>query len=59
MLSHMTEKPAETVTVEFAVGMGDGQYKASVAVPAGRTNREKDPHSNSRFGYSRIADYSP
>ena len=34
----MNEQPQETVTVEFAVGVGDGKFTASAAVPAGPTN---------------------
>jgi Fe-S-cluster containining protein len=34
----MDEQPQETVSVEFAVGIGDGKFTASAVVPAGRTN---------------------
>src|ERR1039458_2807748 len=34
----MDEKPQETVSVEFAVGIGDGKFTATAAVPAGRAN---------------------
>jgi Fe-S-cluster containining protein len=34
----MDEQSPETVTVEFEVGIGDGRFKASAIVPAGRTN---------------------
>jgi Fe-S-cluster containining protein len=34
----MAEQVEDMVTVEFAVGMGDGQFKASATVPAGQTN---------------------
>jgi len=34
----MEEKPQETVTVEFAIGVLDGRFNASATVPAGRTN---------------------
>ncbi len=34
----MNEQAQETVTVEFAVGLGDGKFTASAAVPAGPTN---------------------
>jgi Fe-S-cluster containining protein len=34
----MDEKPQETVTVEFAIGVLDGQFNASAKVPVGRTN---------------------
>jgi Fe-S-cluster containining protein len=34
----MHEQPRETVTVEFAVGVGDGKFTASAVVPAGQTN---------------------
>ena len=37
----MTDQPSnspETVTVEFAVGIGDGKFTASAIVPAGLTN---------------------
>ncbi|MDE3185973.1 MAG: YkgJ family cysteine cluster protein [Acidobacteriota bacterium] len=34
----MAEQVGEMVTVEFAVGIGDGQFKASATVPAGQTN---------------------
>ncbi len=37
----MNEQPQETVTVEFAVGVGDGKFTASAAVPAGPTNLTK------------------
>jgi Fe-S-cluster containining protein len=30
--------PAETVTVEFSIGLGDGSLKVSATVPAGQTN---------------------
>ena len=34
----MDEKPQETVSVEFAVGIGDGKFTATAVVPAGQTN---------------------
>jgi Fe-S-cluster containining protein len=34
----MDEQPLETVSVEFTVGIGDDQFTATAAVPAGRTN---------------------
>src|SRR5271157_4741205 len=34
----MDENPQETVTVEFTVGIGDGRFTATAAVPAGHTN---------------------
>ncbi|HEU5403899.1 MAG TPA: YkgJ family cysteine cluster protein [Terriglobales bacterium] len=34
----MTEPAAQTVAVEFALKVGDGQLKASVTVPSGQTN---------------------
>jgi Fe-S-cluster containining protein len=34
----MDQQPQETVSVEFAVGIGDGKFTASAVVPAGPTN---------------------
>lgn len=34
----MSEQPQETVSVDFTVGIGDGQIKATAVVPAGQTN---------------------
>jgi len=34
----MNEQPQETVSVEFAVGIGDGKFTATAVVPAGPTN---------------------
>lgn len=34
----MAEQLEEMVTVEFAVGIGDGQFNAAATVPAGQTN---------------------
>jgi Fe-S-cluster containining protein len=34
----MNEQPQETVSVEFTVGIGDGQFAATAVVPAGQTN---------------------
>jgi Fe-S-cluster containining protein len=34
----MDEKPQETVSVDFAVGIGDGKFTATAVVPAGQTN---------------------
>jgi Fe-S-cluster containining protein len=34
----MTEESPETVSVEFAVGIGEGKFTATAVVPAGQTN---------------------
>jgi Fe-S-cluster containining protein len=34
----MSETPQETVSIEFAVGIGDGRFDATAVVPAGHTN---------------------
>jgi Fe-S-cluster containining protein len=34
----MDEQPQETVSVEFAVAIGDGKFTATAVVPAGQTN---------------------
>jgi hypothetical protein len=34
----MTEESQETVSVEFAIGIGDGKMTATAVVPAGQTN---------------------
>jgi Fe-S-cluster containining protein len=34
----MEEQPQETVSVEFTVGVGDEQFRATAVVPAGQTN---------------------
>lgn len=34
----MDEKPQETVSVEFAVSIGEGKFTATAVVPAGQTN---------------------
>jgi Fe-S-cluster containining protein len=34
----MTEQHEETVSVQFAVGIGDGKFTATAVVPAGQTN---------------------
>jgi Fe-S-cluster containining protein len=34
----MNEQPPETVSVNFAVGVGDGKFTATAVVPAGQTN---------------------
>ncbi len=34
----MDEQPLETVSVDFAVRIGEGQFKATAVVPAGQTN---------------------
>jgi Fe-S-cluster containining protein len=34
----MDEEPKETVTVEFAVGIGDGKFAATAVVPSSQTN---------------------
>ena len=36
-MSEQTPGPAETVTVEFSISLGDGRFKASAVVPAGHT----------------------
>jgi Fe-S-cluster containining protein len=37
MTAH-SSKPPETVSVEFALGIGDGKFRATAVVPAGQTN---------------------
>jgi Fe-S-cluster containining protein len=37
-MGEQTSVPAETVTVEFAIGLREGKFKASAVVPAGQTN---------------------
>jgi hypothetical protein len=34
----MDEHPHETISVEFAVGIGDEKFTAAAVVPAGQTN---------------------
>ena len=34
----MCEQPPETVSIDFAVGIGDGKFTATAVVPAGHTN---------------------
>jgi Fe-S-cluster containining protein len=34
----MAEQPQETVSIDFTVGIGDGQFTATAVVPAGQTN---------------------
>jgi Fe-S-cluster containining protein len=37
-MGEQTPVPAETVTVEFSIGLREGTFKASAVVPAGQTN---------------------
>jgi Fe-S-cluster containining protein len=37
-MTEPSSNPPETVTVEFAVGLGDGKFTATAVVPAGQTN---------------------
>jgi Fe-S-cluster containining protein len=37
-MSEPSSEPQETVSVEFAVGIGDGKFTATAIVPAGHTN---------------------
>jgi Fe-S-cluster containining protein len=37
-MAEPSSKPPETVTVEFAIGIGDGKFTATAVVPAGQTN---------------------
>jgi Fe-S-cluster containining protein len=37
-MGEQTPVPAETVTVEFSIGLREGTFKASAIVPAGQTN---------------------
>ena len=37
-MTEPSSNPAETVTVEFAVGLGGGKFTATAVVPAGQTN---------------------
>jgi Fe-S-cluster containining protein len=37
-MSEQSSKPTDTVSVDFAVGIGDGKFTATAIVPAGQTN---------------------
>ena len=37
-MTELSPKPQETVSVEFAVGVGEGKFTATAIVPAGQTN---------------------
>jgi Fe-S-cluster containining protein len=37
-MTEQSSKPTDTVSVEFAIGIGDGKFTATAIVPAGQTN---------------------